>query len=158
MDDGIIVANRPGAAVKASATLDGYDLSATLKRGAPSPRETLSYYAANAGYPAPLVAVRQGSYKLHLQVPQQGLGGGQRGAAGAQGRGAASDSTAAAAPPGPELYNLDEDPSERYDLAVSRSELVTRLRRLADEQLKSVVPAEKQLARPQGRGRGGQRF
>jgi arylsulfatase A len=131
-----------GATPPSDRPLDGYDLSATLKRGAPSPRQTIFYYATNAGYPAPLVAVRQGPYKLHLQVPEQGRGGGA----------AAAEGTAAAKV---ELYNLDEDPSEKFDLAASRADKVSELRRIAEEHLKAVIPAANQLGRGHGRSNGG---
>jgi arylsulfatase A-like enzyme len=132
--------------------LDGYDLSPTLKGGTPSPRHTIFYYASNGGYPAPLVAVRQGPYKLHLQVPQQG----QRGAgAAAQGSATAPQGSATAAKV--ELYNLDEDPSEKFDLAESRADKVSELRRIAEEHQKNVTPGPNQLGRGQGRGRGSQR-
>jgi arylsulfatase A-like enzyme len=132
-----------GATPPTDRPLDGYDLSATLKRGTPSPRQTLLYYASNGGYPAPLVAVRQGPYKLHLQVPQQGRGGGPAAQGSADG-------------PKVELYNLDEDPSEKFDLAATQPEKVSELRRIAEEHMKVVTPGPNQLGRGQGRGtRGG---
>jgi arylsulfatase A len=130
-----------GATPPSDRPLDGYDLSATLKSGTPSPRQTIFYYATNGGYPAPLVAVRQGPYKLHLQAPQEGRGG----------RGAAAEGTAPAAPR-VELYNLDEDPSEKFDLAESRADKVSELRRLAEAHQKAITPAPNQLGRGQGRG------
>jgi arylsulfatase A-like enzyme len=130
-----------GAAPPSDRPLDGYDLSATLKRAAPSPRQTIFYYATNGGYPAPLAAVRQGPYKLHLRVPPEGRGG-----AAAQGSPGA---------PKVELYNLDEDPSEKFDLAESRADKVSELRRIAEEHLKTVTPGPNQLGRGPGRGSGG---
>jgi arylsulfatase A-like enzyme len=133
-----------GATPPSDRPLDGNDLSATLKTGAPSPRQTLFYYASNGGYPAPLVAVRRGSYKLHLRAPQEGRGGG------------------AAAPGGPdapkvELYNLDEDPSEKFDLSSARADKVSELRGIAEEHQKAVTPGPNQLGRGQGRSSGGGR-
>ena len=131
-----------GATPPSDRPLDGYDLSATLKSGTPSPRQTIFYYATNGGYPAPLVAVREGPYKLHLRAPQEGRGGG----ATAQG---------SADAPKVELYNLDEDPSEKFDLAASRVDKVSELRRIAEEHLKAVIPGPNQLGRGQGRSNGG---
>jgi arylsulfatase A-like enzyme len=134
-----------GAKPPSDRPVDGYDLSATLQRGAPSPRQTLFYYASNGGFPAPLAAVRQGPYKLHLQLPQQGRGG------------AAAPASAEAAKV--ELYNLDEDPSEKFDLAASEPDKVSELRRIAENHSKAVSPAPNQLGRGQrpgsGAGRGG---
>jgi arylsulfatase A len=131
-----------GATPPSDRPLDGYDLSATLKRGAPSPRQTIFYYATNTGYPAPFVAVRRGPYKLHLKVPQEGRGGGT----------ATQESSATGKV---ELYNLDEDPSEKFDLAESRADKVSELRRIGEEHQKAVTPGPNQLGRGQGRGSGG---
>jgi arylsulfatase A-like enzyme len=133
-----------GARAPSDRPLDGYDLSATLKRAEASPRQTLFYYATNGVYPAPLVAVRKGSFKLHLHVPQQtGAAGAGAAAAGARG---VTDAV--------ELYNLDEDPSEKFDLAAARPEVVADLRQLADQHLKSVTPGPNQLQRGQASGSG----
>jgi arylsulfatase A-like enzyme len=142
-----------GGTPPADRPLDGVDLSPTLKRAAPSPRQTLFYYATTGGYPAPLVAVRRGSFKLHLRVPSDAAG--QRGAAPAQGRGGAAAAQPEAAPPAVELYNLDEDPSEKFNLAQSRPDIVDQLRRIAEDHLKTVVPGPNQLGRAQAQGRGG---
>jgi arylsulfatase A len=147
-----------GAGAPTDRPLDGYDLSPTLKRGAPSPRETLFYYATDGGYPAPLVAVRQGAFKLHLRPPEDG--GGRvaapgAGGAAARGRGPAPQITAA---PAMELYNLNEDPSEKFNLAATRPEITAQLMRLAEEHTQGVVPGPNQLLRRvTAPGRGGQR-
>ena len=138
-----------GAPVPADRPLDGHDLSRTLRDGAPSPRETVYYYGAQ------LVAIRKGAFKLHLQPPA-GRGGGAA-------QGAAAPPAAApgggAEPASPvELYNLDVDPSEQFNLAAERSDVVAELTRLAQEHVKSVVPGEDQLSPGRGgRGRQGGR-
>jgi len=111
-----------GGQVPTDRVLDGYDLSATLKRGEPSPRHTLFYYASTGS--GVLSAVRRDAYKAFFVVP-------------------ATD-----APPStsPQLYNLDQDPSEKYDLAKSHPEIVAELRTLADDHAKTVVPVKNQLA------------
>ncbi len=114
--------------------MDGFDLSDTLRHGTASPRDTFFYYASNAGDPAPLVAVRRGAYKLHLRVP-----------GGPQAAGASAVQTA--------LYNLDEDPSEQFDLSKAKPDVVAVLTTLADTHRQNTPPAPSQLA---GRGRGGQ--
>ena len=116
------LASLAGVAAPSDRPIDGYDLSPTLLEGAPSPRDTVFYYGAE------LVAVRKGSYKLHLRVPQQGAG-------------------QSVAPDGPTiaLYNLDEDPSEQFDLSADLPDVVAELRAVADAHRTSVVPGLDQL-------------
>ena len=133
-------ASLAGAQAPTDRPLDGYDLSRTLREGAPSPRDTVFYYGAQ------LVAVRKDSYKLHLQIPQQG----GRGAAAQQPTGAGASATT----PQIALYDLDTDPSEQFDLAAERSEVVAELTRIADEHRKAVVPGPDQLRLGLGRGSG----
>ena len=83
-----------------------------------------------------LSAVRHGAYKAYFLVPASLDGRG----------GAAVPSTE------PQLYNLDEDPGEKYDLAAQHPEIVAELRRLADAHKKTVVPVPNQIAT---RGRAG---
>jgi arylsulfatase A len=108
-----------GAAVPSDRPLDGVDLSATLRNGGESPRQELFYYGSR------LVAVRQGPYKLLLEGRQQGPQAG-----GAQ---------------GPELYNLDVDPSEKFDIAADHPDVVTALTKRAADHEASFTPAPTQL-------------
>ena len=121
------LASLAGAQAPMDRPLDGVDLSNTLRSGAPSPRHTVFYYASGAGDPAPLVAVRRGAYKLHLRIPGS-----------------------SATEPQSALYNLDEDPSEQFDLVKTRPEIVRALTGLAEAQRTDVAPATSQLT---GRGR-----
>jgi arylsulfatase A-like enzyme len=133
-----------GAAVPSGRVLDGYDLSQTLRGKSPSPRHTLFYYANAAG--GALSAVRHDAFKAHFIVPDAGPA---TPAAAANTAGA----TAAAAERPIELYDLDQDPSEKYDLASRRPDVIAELRRLADEHRKTIVPVKNQIAtRTQGRG------
>jgi uncharacterized sulfatase len=116
-----------GAQVPADRILDGYDLSATLRSGAPSPRDTLFYYGASG-----LAAVRRGAYKAHFLIPPPGNELGARGSA--------------ATPGEPQLYDLDRDPSEKFDLAAARPDVVAELRALADQHKKTVAPVKNQIA------------
>ena len=118
-------ASLAGARPPADRLLDGYDLSPTLRGDAPSPRQSLMYYSG-----ATLSAVRRGSYKAHFSSPEPDAGA-DRGA------------TAAAAP---QLYNLDVDPSERFDIAGANAGVVAELRAMADEHKKTVVPVKDQIA------------
>jgi arylsulfatase A-like enzyme len=130
-------ASLAGAQAPSDRPLDGYDLSRTLREGAPSPRDRLFYYGSQ------LVAIRRGAFKLHLQPPQQGGRGGAAAGAGA----------AAATPPAMQLYNLDVDPSEQFDLASERPELVAELKAFADEHAKTTERGADQLSAGRG-GRG----
>lgn len=105
--------------------LDGYDLSPTLRGVAPSPRQALMYYAG-----ATLSAVRRGSYKAHFVIPETATGAGRGGAAAAE----------------PQLYNLDADPSEKFDIAGANPRVVAELRAMADDHKKTVVPVKDQIA------------
>ena len=114
------LARLAGAPLPSARVLDGYDLSATLRGQSPSPRDTLFYYASTRG--GMLSAVRHGAYKAHFVVP-----------------GAAADAS-------PQLYNLDQDPSEKYDLAARHPEVLAKLRKLADDHLKTIAPVKDQIA------------
>jgi len=127
-------ASLAGAQAPSDRVLDGYDLSQTLRGKAPSPRHTLFYYA-NSG-DGILSAVRRDSFKAFFVVPSSAAAG-----------------TAAETPTWPQLYNLDQDPSEKFAVAEKHPELIGELRTLADEHRKTVVPVKNQIAtRTQGRG------
>jgi arylsulfatase A-like enzyme len=121
-----------GAPAPSDRVLDGYDLSATLRTGAASPRHLFFYYGGGG-----LAAVRRGSYKAHFVIP-------------------ASGATLGNAPPAanavPQLYNLDQDPSEKFDLAPTHPEIVEELRRVAEEHKQTVVPVKNQITTRAGRG------
>jgi arylsulfatase A-like enzyme len=111
-----------GAKPPADRVLDGYDLSGTLRGSSRSPRDTLFYYGSSG-----LAAVRRGAYKAHFTTTP-GPGEPAR----------ASDA-------GPLLYNLDEDPSEKFDLAPAKPDVVAELRRTAEEHKTTVVPVKDQI-------------
>jgi arylsulfatase A-like enzyme len=121
-----------GAEAPRGRQLDGHDLSATLQKGAASPRETLIYYAG-----ATPTGVRHRGFKLHraMQTPAARAGG-------------------AANQPSPawELFNLDVDPGERFNVASKHPEVVASLTTRLAEHQKTVEPFENQI--PLGRGRG----
>lgn len=120
------IATVAGAQAPTDRVLDGHDLTPTLLGKTASPRHTLFYYGGST-----LNAVRRGSYKAHFAYGA------------VSGRGSNPD----AAPRAPELYNLDEDPSEKFDIASKYADVIGELRRLADAHLKTVVPVENQIAR-----------
>jgi arylsulfatase A-like enzyme len=120
------VAAIAGAGPLKDRVLDGHDLAPTLMGKTPSPRQTLFYYGGST-----LNAVRRGSYKAHFAYGA------------VSGRGSNPDP----APRAPELYNLDEDPSEKFDIASKFPEVIGELRKIADAHLKTVVPVENQISR-----------
>jgi uncharacterized sulfatase len=84
---------------------DGYDLGPTLRAGQPSPRRVVTFYRAGE-----LQALREGRYKLRLVSE------------GAYGLGPPKTVHEA-----PQLYDLQVDPGERYNIAERHPEIVARL-------------------------------
>jgi arylsulfatase A len=120
-------ASLAGAVAPSDRVLDGFDLSSALRGKSPSPRPSVFYYASSRS--GGLSAVRRGPYKAHFIVPGADSAGSSAGPSGS-----------------PQLYNLDQDPSEKYDLADTHPELIAELRRLADDHVKTVVPVQNQIA------------
>jgi arylsulfatase A-like enzyme len=93
---------------------DGADLSGVFYRGEPGREPLHFYYAADQ-----VRGVRKGPWKLHLvQRPK--------------------------APESAELYNLEEDPSERFDFAAKHPEQVSALRAEIERHVASVKRGEPQ--------------
>jgi arylsulfatase A-like enzyme len=115
-----------GAPLPGGRVLDGYDLSPVLRGTGLSPRRSYFYYRS-----ATLQAVRSGPFKLHFFTRPDG-----------------NDERPQRVDP-PWLFDLDQDPAEQYDLAAERPDVVAELRRMADEHLRGVEPAEDQVAKSQ---------
>ena len=96
------------AGADAESGTDGHDLSATLLQGKASPRETLFFYRGGE-----LRAVRQGRYKLSFVS-----------------MGAYNMPPERIEHDPPALYDLLDDPAERFDLAAQEPEVVARLQKL----------------------------
>ena len=116
-------ASLAGAPLPADRVLDGYDLAPVLRGTGPSPRREYFYYRGST-----LQAVRSGPYKAHFVTRLEGHDQSPH----------VIDS--------PWLYDLDQDPEERYDVAKERPEILAALRKLADEHKRGVVPVEDQIA------------
>ena len=97
-----------GADVPADRPIDGVDLSAWLTTPGASPRRTFYYFRDET-----LEGVREGAWKLRLSNHRR------------------TDAAPGAAP-APELYDLDVDPSERYNRAAEHPDVVTRLRTMME--------------------------
>jgi arylsulfatase A len=101
--------------------LDGFDLSPVLLGKGRSPRQTLFYWRGSKLY-----AVRHGSFKAHfITQPEYGSGP------------AVTHET-------PELYNLDRDPSEKWNIAAKNPGVIAEIGRIAREHKKSIPPVENQ--------------
>ncbi len=111
-----------GAKAPADRVLDGYDLSAVLHGKGRSPRQTMFYWRGSKLY-----AVRHGSFKAHF-ITKSEYGG-----------------EPAVAHDTPALYNLDHDPSEKYDVARKHPEVIAEIRRIADAHKQAIPPVENQL-------------
>jgi arylsulfatase A-like enzyme len=112
-----------GAALPANRVLDGFDMAPILFGSGTSNRQTIFFYRDDEVF-----AIRKGSYKAHFMT-QPGYG---------------------AEPPlrrhdPPALYNLAEDPSERFDLAAERAELVADFRAELERHRAAMVRGAPQL-------------
>ncbi len=114
---------RLAGALPEGRVLDGGDLTPALTGTGPSPRREYFYYRGST-----LQAVRSGPYKAHFVTRVEGHDQSPR----------TLDR--------PWLYDLDQDVEERYDIASEKPDVVARLKRLADEHRRGVVPVEDQIA------------
>jgi arylsulfatase A-like enzyme len=105
--------------------LDGYDLTGTLLEKKRSPRNEMYYYRGQELY-----AVRKGAFKAHF-ITKPAYGGGDR---------VVHDP--------PLLYQLNSDPSERYNIAGENPEMVEQLEKMAEAFRQSFEPPPSQLEIP----------
>ena len=104
--------------------MDGYDLSSTLFKNAPSPRKGVFYYRGTQLY-----AARLGNYKAHYIT---------QGSYGQFGDKVVHDT--------PILYNLNEDPSENFDIGANHPEILADIDRMVKEHQSNLVKGKDQLA------------
>ena len=98
--------------------VDGYDLTEVLVEGAEGPREEMYFYGGDV-----LRSVRLGRYKAHFYDEHRNK----------------LDE--------PWLYDLNEDPGEKYDIAANNSGIVAQLAEFALQHEQTVVPVVNQLER-----------
>ena len=103
--------------------LDGYDLTPVLRGTGPSPRDEFMYYRDGEVW-----AARVGRYKAHFKTKS----GYQR------------DELLEHDPP--LLFDLHADPSEKYDIAEQRPEVIAAIQRRVAEHSGAVVAVKDQLA------------
>jgi arylsulfatase A-like enzyme len=112
-----------GADLPADLILDGYDLGPVLFEGMKSPRELMYFYRGTRLY-----ALRKGPYKAHF-ITQWAYTG-------------ETDKTVHKVPL---LYNLDTDPSERFDIAAAYPDVIAELTEIARIHENSLVPGPDQM-------------
>lgn len=105
--------------------IDGVDLSPTLLKGAPSPRDTFAFWRDQE-----LFAFRKGPWKAHFITR------------GVYGRG-----TPRVVHDVPELYHLGNDVGERWNVADKNPDVVRELTALAEAHRKGVTPGEPLIER-----------
>ncbi|MFB3902145.1 MAG: sulfatase [Acidobacteriota bacterium] len=114
-----------GVPLPADRILDGYDLSPVLRGEGRSPRDTVFYYRGTELY-----AVRKGRFKAHFTTRVE-YGAGEP------------------VPHDPPLlYNLEEDPSEQYDIARQNPAVIAEIQAIAKQHRATVTPVPDQLAIP----------
>ncbi|MCH2367829.1 MAG: arylsulfatase, partial [Planctomycetes bacterium] len=114
-------AKPPGARI-----LDGYDLSPLLLgKTDKGPRDRVFYWREEKLY-----AIRVGPWKAHF-ITQGCYGIGEKKTVHAT----------------PQLYHLEHDPSEKYNIAAHHPDVLKRLVAAAEEHRKSIKPVADQLSR-----------
>jgi arylsulfatase A len=110
-----------GAEVPKDRIIDGLDLTPLLLNKGPGPRNTLFFYRDTTLY-----AVRKGPFKAHL-ITQGGYG----------------EKPVAHDPP--QLYHLEHDPSERFDIAKTHLDVIADIHREITAHQALMKPGENQL-------------
>ena len=111
------------AEVPSDRKMDSNDLSPVLFEGKTSPRTSFIYYRGTEIY-----AARKGAFKAHFITQKAYM----------------KDKEKIYHDP-PVLYNLDHDPSEKYDIAEKYPEVIREIRELVETHVKTVKPVESQL-------------
>jgi arylsulfatase A-like enzyme len=118
-----------GGKVSPQHPVDGLDISRFLKSGGPSPRTDYFYFSG-----ATIQALRQGPWKLRVG-PAEDVGprAGTPITAADQAAAARGRDTSAATPALlVELFNVDVDPAERFNVAAEHADIVAQLRARMD--------------------------
>ncbi|MCA9190970.1 MAG: sulfatase [Planctomycetales bacterium] len=113
-----------GAKLPTDRTLDSFDLSPVMLGQPATPRQEMYYYR---GFE--LMAVRNGPWKVHYQI---------QGSYGTEPRQLTKCEP-------PELYHLENDPSERYNLSAEHPEILTQISQLVATHQAHMQPAPSQL-------------
>jgi arylsulfatase A-like enzyme len=115
-----------GAELPANRVLDGYDLSPTLRGDvADHPRDTIFYYRGTR-----IFAARHGPYKAHF-ITRSEYG---------------ADKPVEHDPP--LLYHLEQDPSEKYNIAADHADVLQQIQQIVGEHAATVEDVPNQLEIP----------
>jgi len=114
-----------GVETPSDRVLDGYDLAPVLRGEGESPRDEMMYYQGTA-----IFAARVGPFKAHWTTLTN------------------YRSEAPVPQDPPLLYNLEEDPSEKFDVATRHPEVIERIQERVEAHEKTVKPVPDQLAIP----------
>ena len=111
-----------GVDVPRNRELDGHALTPALRGTGRSPRETMIFYRGSTVF-----AVRHGAFKAHFLTKSE----------------YGTDPLVSHEPP--LLYNLEHDPSEKFDVAKAHPAVVAEIERIAAAHKKGVKPVPSQL-------------
>lgn len=113
-----------GVEMPSDRTMDGFDLSPVLFDLGQSPREEMFYYRGQSIY-----AARQGAYKLHYITETEYTKNNNK-----------------IVHEKPLLYNVEVDPSEKYNIADDHPEVVKSIEDMVQAHKAKVTPVKDQLA------------
>lgn len=106
--------------------IDGYDLTESLKGNAKSPRDVVYYYRGTR-----LMALRKGPWKAHFATQESYTG---------------NNKVNEHDPP--VLYNLEVDPSEKWNVADRHPEVIAEIKAAAETHKATIVAVPSQLEIP----------
>jgi arylsulfatase A-like enzyme len=111
-----------GVEIPRDRPIDGHDLLPLIRGTGGGPRKEMFYYRGTKLY-----AVRSGPFKAHFYTKSE----------------YGQDPEVTQDPP--MLFNLDVDPSEKYDIAKEHPEIIADMKRLAQHHQATLQPVENQL-------------
>jgi hypothetical protein len=114
-----------GVPIPSDRVMDGVDLSPVLFGTGEGLRDTMFYYRGSE-----LFAVRKGAFKAHFQT--------------APGYASPGNPLKFAAHDPPLLFQLDNDPSERFDVSKARPEVIADIRQEVEKHRTNLSPGKPQ--------------
>jgi arylsulfatase A len=118
------IADLAGAKLPTGRIMDSYDLGPTLFEGKSSPRDVMFYYRGRQLY-----AARKGAHKAHFITMNAYQKDNQR-----------TEHNP------PLLFNLEHDPSEKYDISADNPEIIEEIIKTVNDHKKNLVEGKDQLA------------
>jgi arylsulfatase A-like enzyme len=101
---------------------DGYDISPVIFDTGTNPRDVVFFYREEELY-----AIRKGEYKAHFITKSE-----------------YGENNKTYHDP-PLLYDLNIDPSEKYNIAAEHADIITAINKIKNEHLSTLLPVENQL-------------